>query len=65
LQLKAPIYAAYGVRELWVIDLDAKTGLVFDRIENGAYAPGRTVGLDDVLTPKLIPSVSLRIRDLF
>jgi Uma2 family endonuclease len=65
LQLKAPIYAAYGVRELWVIDLDAKTGLVFDRIENGAYAPGRSVGLDDVLTPKLIPSVSLRIRDLF
>jgi Uma2 family endonuclease len=65
LQLKAPIYAQYGVRELWVIDLEAKTGLVFDRIEGGAYAQGKPVGPDDVLTPQLIPGVSLRIRDLF
>lgn len=65
LQLKAPIYAEHGVRELWVIDLEAKTGLVFDRIENGAYAPGRPVGEQDVLTPKLLSGVSLRIADLF
>jgi Uma2 family endonuclease len=65
LKVKTPIYAEHGVRELWVIDLDAKTGLVFDKIENGAYAPGRAVGLHDVLTPKLISGVSLRLADLF
>lgn len=65
LKLKAPIYAEYGVRELWVIDLEARTGVVFDRIENGAYASGRNVGVEDKLTPKLIPGVSVRIDDLF
>lgn len=65
LKLKTPIYAEYGVRELWVIDLDARTGLIFDRIENGAYAPGRAVGAEDVLIPKLIAGVSLRIADLY
>lgn len=65
LNVKAPIYAEYGVRELWVLDLDAKTGLIFDRIENGAYAPGRSVGLNDTLTPTLISGVSLRMADLF
>ena len=65
LKVKTPIYAEHGVRELWVIDLDAKTGLIFDKIENGAYAPGRAVSADDVLTPKLISGVSLRISDLY
>jgi len=65
LQLKAPIYAEHGVRELWVIDLEAQSGLVFDRIDGSAYAPGKPVGPDDVLAPQLIPGVSLRIRDLF
>ncbi len=65
LQLKAPLYAAHGVRELWVIDLDARTGLVFDRIENNAYASGRRVGIDEVLAPGLIPGVVVRIADLF
>jgi Uma2 family endonuclease len=65
LKVKAPIYAEYGVRELWVLDIDAKTGLIFDRIENGAYAPGRPVGMNDVLKPTLIAGVSLRMVDLF
>lgn len=60
-----PIYAEHGVRELWVLDLDAKTGLIFDRIENGVYAPGRPVGLNEVLTPTLIAGVSVRMADLF
>ncbi|MGH6951259.1 MAG: Uma2 family endonuclease [Vitreimonas sp.] len=65
LKVKMPIYAEWGVRELWVIDIEARTGLVFDRIEERAYAPGRPVGLQDVLTPKFLPAVSLRISDLF
>lgn len=65
LKVKAPIYAAHGVRELWVLDIDARTGLIFDSIENGAYAPGRAVGAEDVLTPGLVSGVSLRIADLF
>lgn len=65
LKVKTPIYAEHGVRELWVIDLDAKNGLIFDRFESGAYAPGRAVGVDDVLTPGLISGVSMRISDLY
>jgi Uma2 family endonuclease len=65
LQLKAPIYAAHGVRELWVIDLDARCGLIFDRISAGAYAQGRGVGATDILTPAAFPNISLTIADLY
>ncbi len=65
LKVKAPLYAEHGVRELWVLDLDARSGLIFDRIGTGAYAPGRPVDANDVLTPNLIAGVSLRIRDLY
>jgi Uma2 family endonuclease len=65
LKVKAPIYSEHGVRELWVIDLDARNGLVFDRIESGVYAPGRAVGAEETLSPGLIAGVSLCIRDLY
>lgn len=65
LQIKAPLYAAHGVRELWVIDLEARNGLIFERIENGAYTPGRPVHFEDKLTPRFVAGVSLRIADLF
>jgi Uma2 family endonuclease len=64
LALKAPLYARHGVRELWVIDLDASTGLVFTKIENGVYAPGRAVAAGDALRPLAFPDVSLSIAEL-
>lgn len=65
LKIKMPIYAQYGVRELWVIDLDARKGLIFDRIENDAYAPGRALAAGELLSPDAFPSVSLTIADLY
>jgi Uma2 family endonuclease len=64
-EIKAPIYAEHGVRELWIIDLDAKTGLVCTRIESGAFVHGRAVGPSDKLSPGAFPCVSLTINDLF
>ena len=65
LKVKTPLYAEHGVRELWVLDIDARTGLIFNRIEDGVYAPGRAVGADEVLTPSLLSGVSIRICDLY
>ena len=65
LEIKAPIYAEHGVRELWVIDLDARTGIIFDRIENGAHAPGRPVAADEALSPHAFPAITLKISDLY
>ncbi len=64
LTLKAPLYAAHGVKELWVIDLDSASGWIFTRIDNGAYAPGRKVGSNDALAPRAFPTVSLTIAEL-
>lgn len=64
-ELKVPIYAECGVPELWVIDLDARIGSVFDRIEGKVYAASRRVGSEDLLSPRAFPSVSLRVRDLY
>jgi Uma2 family endonuclease len=64
LVLKAPLYARHGVRELWVIDLDASTGLVFTKIESGVYAPGCAVAAGDALRPLAFPDVSVSIAEL-
>ena len=65
LEIKAPIYAQHTVRELWVIDLDARNGFVFDHTENGAYAQGRPIPADQRISANAFPSISLRIADLF
>jgi Uma2 family endonuclease len=64
-ELKAPLYGAHGVRELWVIDLEARTGLVFEADASGAYGPGRPVTEHDALTPKAFEHITLSITDLY
>lgn len=56
---KAPLYRAHGVKELWLIDLDARTGLI---VAEGAE---RKVSERDALTPRAFPEISLTIADLY
>jgi Uma2 family endonuclease len=57
---KAALYRQYGVREYWVIDVNA--AVVHVHRLAGAW-PAAPVPLTTALTPSLIPGLSLRIAD--
>jgi Uma2 family endonuclease len=48
-QIKAPLYAAHGVREYWIVALEQRITLVF-RLVNGAYGEPAEIAFDAPLT---------------
>jgi Uma2 family endonuclease len=57
---KAALYRQYGVREYWVVDVNA--GLVHVHRLDGEW-PAAAVPLTTALTPSLIPGLSFAIAD--
>lgn len=64
LNLKAGVYAKYGVRELWVIDANARATHVFRNPLEGLWTQRETLGPDHALTHAAAPGFSLRLADL-
>ena len=62
--LKAPIYAAHGVRELWVLDLDAQRATAFREPDAGGYRVREEKAADAELRPLAFPKLALRLVDL-
>jgi hypothetical protein len=60
LRRKADLYRRFGVREYWVIDLDAKQ--VHVHRADGAW-PAAPVPLSTTVEPSLIPGFSVRVAD--
>ena len=63
-KIKTPIYAAHGVRELWVLDLDATRAHVFREPGADGYAVREEWAADAPLTPMAFGEVSVRLADL-
>ncbi|MEN0077928.1 MAG: Uma2 family endonuclease [Pseudomonadota bacterium] len=65
-ELKLPVYAAAGVPEVWLVDLDGKTVEVCRAPDTAAaaYAKTATAAFTEALSPGAFPSVSLRVSDL-
>lgn len=62
---KARFYASFGVREYWVIDADQLVTTVHTGPSpNGSYASVETVDANTVLTPTLVPALTVRLADL-
>ncbi len=64
LNLKAGVYAKYGVRELWVIDATKRVTHVFRDPVEGAWTQSETYAADHALTHASAPGFSLRLGDL-
>lgn len=62
--IKAPIYASFGVRDYWVIDAKALTTIVHRNPEGGQYQQKTKVARSALLTPALVPALSVRLADL-
>ena len=64
LTVKAPIYAAFGVREYWVIDpIAVRTTIHRDPGPDGYGSILESAGTD-LLTPLAVPALAVRLADL-
>ncbi len=64
-EVKVPIYARYGVPEVWVADLGGAAVEVYRQPVADGYS--RVERLDDpeaVVSPRLLPQLRLRVRSL-
>ena len=65
LRIKAPLYAASGFREYWVVDLPNRQVHVHRAPEDGQYAQITACGPGDRLAPEAFPEVEVDLSALF
>lgn len=62
--LKAPLYAASGFEEYWLIDLPARRVEIYREPEDGRYRKMETFRPGQEIAPARFPDVSLRVDEL-
>jgi hypothetical protein len=60
---KSPAYARNGVREFWILNLEANVLEVFREPDGDAYRATRTIGPEETIAPLAFPDIELRVGD--
>lgn len=61
---KLPVYAANGVREVWIVDLDAAIVTIHSG-DGDTFAPVLTFAASDILTSDAMPGVAIDLAPIF
>jgi Uma2 family endonuclease len=61
---KRTLYAAAGIPEYWVVDVNGRRLLVYRDPQGGDYETRLTLGPADVVSPLAVPASSVRVADL-
>jgi Uma2 family endonuclease len=64
LKVKSVVYAAFGVREYWVIDARSLVTTVHRGLNDQGYAEIREIPGVDTITPSASPALATRLADL-
>jgi Uma2 family endonuclease len=64
-QIKMPVYAAAGIPEYWIADLDRETLIVHRDPAAESYASIENRRGDDVVSPSAAPELAFAVRQMF
>jgi Uma2 family endonuclease len=64
-EVKAPLYAAHGVPEYWIVDLEGKGVHVFREPQSGQYRQTVTTAGSEALVPVGLPHVRIDVSKVF
>jgi Uma2 family endonuclease len=64
-KIKLPAYAAAGIPEYWIADLENEQFLIYRDPDGSRYRSAETRRGDDVVSPLAAPELSFRVRDAF
>lgn len=62
--VKAPLYAAHGVQEYWIIDLASRTTLVHRQPVEQNFPEPQVVGFGESLSVPSAPGVSIKLNEV-
>ena len=60
---KGPAYASRGIREYWLLNLEANVLEVFREPAGAAYGESRVLGPEETIAPLAFPDLVLRVGD--
>lgn len=63
-ETKLPLYAAAGIPEVWIVDLESERVLVYRSPRGGGYQYAAVVERGGTLTPESFPALVLPIDDI-
>ena len=63
-QVKVPLYARFGILEVWLVDLEGERIEVYREPSPHGYRHVRTVRGDERLAPEALPGLELTARDI-
>jgi len=63
-QIKAPLYARYGIVEYWLVDLAAGTVTSYSSSEGAGYRSVAVHARGEILAPIALPACTLTVEDL-
>jgi Uma2 family endonuclease len=62
--LKAPLYALCGIRELWIVDVEARRIAVFRDPGPEGYRTESTAGLGETIHPVAFPDLPVDVNEI-
>ena len=65
LHVKLPIYAAAGIQEYWIADLQRETLTVYRDPAGAIYRSEQHVAGEETVSPLVCPDVIIRVADVF
>jgi Uma2 family endonuclease len=63
-QMKIPLYARAEVPEVWLVNLPRKIIEVYTEPRNGKYQVVRKAGKSEILKPKMIADLSVKVAEI-
>lgn len=63
-EVKVPLYAAAGIRETWVVDLEREAVEVYRGPTTGGYRTTRRIPRGTAFSPEAFPDLSLTVSDI-
>ncbi len=61
---KLPIYARYGIAEVWHFNLVENCIVTYDQPTASGYARMQTIGIDGSLTPAAFPDIVIPVAEV-
>ena len=63
-EVKLPLYARFGIPEVWLVDLEGKAIEVYRDPSSEGYREVQTPGYDAILSPDFLPELKIPVREI-